>query len=184
DLVSTWPLEAEGADVTCRFTVRAGEQGALLLESEAEGPATTVGHGELQRLLEDTATYWQRWVEGGTYRGRWREAVYRSAITLKLMTYAPTGGLVAAPTGGLPEQIGGERNWDYRYTWVRDASFSVYALLGLGFLDEAAALGRWMKDRVEQDPAGSSRPLRIMYRVDGSSDLDEATLDHLDGYRS
>ena len=100
------------------------------------------------------------------------------------MTYAPTGGLVAAPTAALPEQIGGERNWDYRYTWIRDASFSVYSLLGMGFTEEAAALGRWLRDRVdEQADKNGSGPLNIMYRVDGSSDLSEEILEHWEGYR-
>ena len=82
------------------------------------------------------------WLHQSTYTGRWREMVHRSAITLKLMTYAPTGAPVAAPTAGLPEQVGGERNWDYRYTWIRDGSFSIYALLGLGFVEEAAGVRR------------------------------------------
>ena len=99
------------------------------------------------------------------------------------MTYAPTGGLVAAPTAALPEQVGGERNWDYRYTWIRDASFSVYALLGLGYTDEAAAFGGWLRDRIREQAGEGSARFKIMYRVDGSSDLEEEVLDHLEGYR-
>ncbi|HSK89840.1 MAG TPA: glycoside hydrolase family 15 protein, partial [Euzebyales bacterium] len=138
--------------------------------------------GVVQRLHDETAAFWRRWLERSRYRGRWREAVERSAITLKLMTYAPTGAVIAAPTAGLPEQLGGERNWDYRYTWIRDGSFSIYALLALGFDEEAAAFGQWLRQRIQEDAPDGRPPLSIMYRVDGSSDLTEEVLDHLDGY--
>jgi GH15 family glucan-1,4-alpha-glucosidase len=134
-------------------------------------------------MFTNAVEFWRNWLRGSTYRGRWREMVGRSAITLKLMTYAPTGALIAAPTAGLPEQIGGERNWDYRYTWIRDGSFSVHALLGLGFTDEAAAFMRWISDRVREQTGAGSGPLKIMYRVDGTGDLDETILDHLEGYQ-
>ena len=169
-VTSTYPLSRQGGDARSRFTVKAGEVGGFLVES-GSGPATRTGHGEIIDLFEQTRAFWQNWISQSRYRGRWREVVERSAITLKLMTYAPTGALVAAPTAGLPEQVGGERNWDYRYTWIRDASFSVYALLGLGFDEEAAAFGNWVRKRIEERPAGSATPLAIMYRVDGSSKL-------------
>jgi GH15 family glucan-1,4-alpha-glucosidase len=100
------------------------------------------------------------------------------------MTYAPTGGIVAAPTAGLPEQVGGERNWDYRYTWIRDASFSVYALLAMGFTEEAVYFSRWLVARVqERAETGEGNPLDLMYRVDGSTNLTEEILQHWEGYR-
>jgi pentatricopeptide repeat protein len=172
----------EDGDLHGEVTLRAGQIRGLLLETGTSGPARQVRPAEIRRLLGETADYWASWVAQSTYTGRWREALHRSAITLKLMTYAPSGGLVAAPTAGLPEQIGGERNWDYRYTWVRDASFSVYALLGLGFKEEAAAFAGWLRERVHEQ-AGGEGPLQIMYRVDGTSDLTEEVLEHWEGYR-
>ncbi|GAA3435552.1 glycoside hydrolase family 15 protein [Kutzneria kofuensis] len=163
-------------------TLRAGLTRGLVLETGVAGPIRQIPVAEAWRLLEETVDFWKSWIGRSTYRGRWREALNRSAITLKLMTYAPSGAFVAAPTAGLPEQIGGERNWDYRYTWVRDASFSVYSLLGLGFSEEAAALGRWLAHRVDEQ-AGAGRPLKVMYRVDGSSDLTEEILADWEGYR-
>ena len=175
-------MQRQGDDVHAAITVRAGQAGGVMLESAADGPPRSMAPDELLGMAEETARFWRGWLAGSTYRGRWREMVNRSAITLKLMTYAPSGALVAAPTAGLPEQPGGERNWDYRYTWIRDASFSVHALLGLGFTDEAEAFGRWLGDRVSDQVGEGSGPLKIMYRVDGSADLDEELLDHFEGY--
>ena len=178
------PRVDEHGDVHAEVTLTAGLMRGLVLETGTAGPVRQVRVAEAWRLFEETVGFWESWLRQSTYSGRWREALNRSAITLKLMTYAPSGGIVAAPTAGLPEQIGGERNWDYRYTWVRDASFSVYALLGMGFKDEAAALGRWLGDRVaEQAGTDGSGPLKIMYRIDGSSDLTEEVLPHWEGYR-
>src|SRR5215207_669975 len=125
-------LRRHGDDVRGVLTLGAGQTGGVMLESAADGPPQTMTPEELLGLFTETARFWRGWLARSSYRGRWREMVGRSAITLKLMTYAPTGGLVAAPTAGLPEQVGGERNWDYRFTWIRDGSFSVHALLGLG----------------------------------------------------
>jgi GH15 family glucan-1,4-alpha-glucosidase len=175
-------LRRDGNDVRGVLTVRAGQTGGVMLESAADGPPRTMAPEELLELLTSTARFWRGWLARSSYRGRWREQVDRSAITLKLLTYAPTGALVAAATAGLPEQVGGERNWDYRFTWVRDGSFSVHALLGLGFTEEAEAFIRWLGDRAAEQVGEASGPLKIMYRIDGSSDLDEQTLDHWEGY--
>ncbi|MFP3713024.1 glycoside hydrolase family 15 protein [Puerhibacterium sp. TATVAM-FAB25] len=177
-------VDAGDGVVRAELTLRAGEVRGLVLEAgTAPRPARLVRPAEVQQMFDETVAFWTRWLGRSTYRGRWREMLHRSAITLKLMTYAPTGALVAAPTAGLPEQIGGERNWDYRYTWIRDASFSVYSLLGLGFTEEAAALGGWLRDRVKEQQGGKTGPLNIMYRIDGSPDLTEEVLEHWEGYR-
>jgi GH15 family glucan-1,4-alpha-glucosidase len=181
-LASVVPLERHGEDLSARLTVRAGEASGFVLSSGDVREPLVLGGGRVRSMLAETVAFWRDWLAQSTYRGRWREAVNRSAITLKLMTYAPTGALVAAPTAGLPEQVGGERNWDYRYTWVRDGSFSVYALLGLGFTEEAAAFGRWLRDRIVEAPKDGGG-FDIMFRIDGSSDLKEEELDHLEGYR-
>jgi GH15 family glucan-1,4-alpha-glucosidase len=175
-------VDAHG-DLHAEVTLHAGQMRGLLLETGTTGPIRQVRVAEAWRMFDETVDFWEGWLGQSTYAGRWREALNRSAITLKLMTYAPSGGLVAAPTAGLPEQVGGERNWDYRYTWVRDASFSVYALLGMGFRDEAAALGRWLRDRVDEQAGRGGSPLNIMYRIDGSTDLREEVLEHWEGYR-
>ncbi|GGM85724.1 glycoside hydrolase family 15 protein [Dactylosporangium sucinum] len=154
-----------------------GDSGALVLETGSADPPRLFSVSEVWQLYEQTRDFWRGWVGRSRYRGRWREQVERSAITLKLMTYAPTGALIAAPTAGLPELVGGERNWDYRFTWIRDASFSVHALLGLGYREEAQQYLGWLRDRL----AGETPP-RIMYRVDGGVDLVEESLGHFEGY--
>ncbi|MGK5113917.1 MULTISPECIES: glycoside hydrolase family 15 protein [unclassified Geodermatophilus] len=176
-------VRVEDIDLHGTLSLVAGQTRGVVLESAADGPPREIRLSEVQALFDATVAYWRSWVGRSTYTGRWREDVQRSAITLKLMTYAPSGGLVAAPTAGLPEQIGGERNWDYRYTWVRDASFSVHALLKLGMTDEAARFGAWLGDRIRERLSSDSGPLNIMYRIDGSSDLKEDVLDHWRGYR-
>ncbi|WP_157156959.1 glycoside hydrolase family 15 protein [Diaminobutyricimonas sp. LJ205] len=172
----------EAGDVHAEVTLNMGEMRGMILDvGGTEARRTSVG--EVWGLFNGTVKFWTTWLEQCTYTGRWREMVNRSAITLKLMTYAPSGGLVAAPTAALPEQVGGERNWDYRFTWVRDASFSVYALLRLGFIEEAVAFGAWMRERVIDTHPDGGTPLNIMYRIDGSSDLSEESLEHWEGYR-
>jgi GH15 family glucan-1,4-alpha-glucosidase len=170
-------------DLSFELTLTAGQMRGLVLETGQPRPPRQIRVSEAWQLFDETVRFWRSWLAQSTYTGRWRETLERSAITLKLMTYAPSGGIVAAPTAALPEQIGGERNWDYRYTWVRDASFSVYALLGMGFTEEAAALGRWLAARVHEQVGGKGGPLNIMYRVDGSSDLTEEVLSHWEGYK-
>ena len=136
---------------------------------------------ESVELFKDTVDFWIRWLSQCTYRGRWREMIERSALALKLLTYEPTGAIVAAPTCSLPEGIGGERNWDYRYTWIRDAAFTVYGLLRIGFTEEAGQFMDWIEARChEHEPDGH---LQIMYGIDGRHILTEQTLDHLEGYR-
>jgi GH15 family glucan-1,4-alpha-glucosidase len=175
-------LERVGDGLRIITTLREGGVAGAMMES-AGGSPRSVHPQELLDLFNDTVRFWRGWLRRSTYNGRWKEQVTRSAMTLKLMTYAPSGALVAAPTAALPEQVGGERNWDYRFTWIRDASFSVYALLGLGYTDEAAAFGGWLRDRIREQAGEGSGPLQIMYRIDGSSDLEEEVLEHLEGYR-
>jgi pentatricopeptide repeat protein len=177
-------VERVGDGLRATFTLREGGSARGVVLESAGGPPQHIPPAELDRLADDTAAYWKRWIGRSTYTGRWREMVDRSAMTLKLMTYEPTGAPVAAATFGLPEQAGGERNWDYRFTWIRDGSLAMHALSGLGYLDETAKFGAWLRDRVTEGTAtNGSSPLKIMYRVDGSSDLTEETLDHFEGWR-
>ena len=177
-------LERIGQGVRARFTIEAGESHSYVLERvPADHICRPYPERETLAAFEATVAYWRRWLDQSRYRGRWREMVHRSALTLKLLTYKPTGALVAAPTTSLPEQIGGERNWDYRYTWIRDAAFSLYGLLRLGFAEEAAAFMGWLTDRTRDWKVGPSGPLQIMYGIDGRAELEEFELPHWSGYK-
>jgi GH15 family glucan-1,4-alpha-glucosidase len=181
-LGTTVDLDRTARGVTATFTLSHGDRACFILHPVAEqGSAPrprSLDHEEA--LLSQTLDYWHRWISQCTYAGRWREEIYRSALTLKLLTFEPSGAIVAAPTAGLPEAIGGVRNWDYRYTWLRDAAFTIYAFLRIGFTDEAAAFLEWIEQRCHERENGE---LQIVYGVDGQHDLTETTLDHLDGYR-
>jgi GH15 family glucan-1,4-alpha-glucosidase len=180
-LSSAVPLRSTGSGAYGEFSIEPGEARSFVLRIGTERRTQT--EDQLRRMFVETTQYWLDWLKSSSYRGRWSEMVYRSALTLKLLTYEPTGAIVAAATTSLPERIGGGRNWDYRYTWIRDASFTLYALLRLGFKHEAEAFIGWLRDRVAERKSGDSGPLQIMYAVDGGADLTEETLDHLEGYR-
>lgn len=178
------PLQhAEHGSVTAEFLLEEGKSEALLFRALAEDE--TVGCApppeEAEELFQTTVKFWQNWLSTCTYRGRWREQVYRSALALKLLTFEPTGAIVAAPTTSLPEVVGGVRNWDYRYTWLRDAAFTIYAFLRIGFRDEAAGFMSWIEKYVSNH-VNAQGPLPVMFTIHGGSEIPEQTLDHWDGY--
>ena len=180
-LRATVPLSVHEGDGVAEFRLRAGESACFaLVKREPFDPGFVLTERWFTECLQDTLDYWRDWIGQSQYRGRWRESVNRSALVLKLMTSSRHGSMVAAPTFGLPERVGGERNWDYRYTWIRDTSFSLYALMRLGFKDEARAFFRWL-GRV-CDGSGEGEPLAIMYKLDGSPCPEETDLAHLAGY--
>ena len=184
-LKSSHPLRRDGDSVVAEFTVN-GDEPAVFMLRHREGRAGSALMDEPtdgEDLLNETVRYWRAWAAQGKYHGRWREMVMRSALILKLLTFLPTGAIVAAPTTSLPEDIGGVRNWDYRYTWVRDAAFSVYALMRLGYTDEARAFGDFMQARAKEEDPRSDGPLNVMYGIDGRHELPEIELNHLEGYR-
>ena len=182
-LVTGCKLERRDSGVVGEFELKEGQTATFVLREVERGAGCGPGMEEEAafELFTQTVDYWRRWVSSGTYTGRWREVVHRSALALKLMTYEPTGAIIASPTCSLPESIGGERNWDYRYTWIRDAAFTVYGLLRIGFTDAAAQFMGWIEGRIhELNPDGS---LQVMYGIDGRHELPEETLDHLEGHK-
>jgi len=178
-LRSTVPLQAEGSAAVADPVLAEGE--LLALSLSRQGSTRPLDLVEAEDLLSSTLAYWQHWIRKSRYRGRYREMVERSALALKLLVHQPTGALVAAATTSLPESVGGSRNWDYRFTWVRDAAFTVYALMRLGFSEEAAAFMDWLEARCTQTPPGAG--LRILYTLDGGPVPAEESLEHLRGYR-
>ena len=182
-LQATFPFRREGEDVVGSVTLGVGETAAVVLDTTLPGwmPAP-ITLEELEEEHERTTRFWQDWLRGSSFSGRWQTMVHRSAITLKLLTYAPTGAPIASATFGLPEQIGGERNWDYRYCWVRDGALSSRAMAELGFVEEADAFRRWLTERLRDRRHPGREPLQIMYRIDGEPLLVEEELGHLEGY--
>jgi len=182
-LATSEPLKEEQGKVWADLTLTEGESANFVIKEIAQGQSCDTCFSE--QVAEDgfkrTVHYWRDWLRQCTYTGRWRETVHRSALTLKLLTFEPTGAIVAAPTSSLPEGVGGERNWDYRYTWIRDASFTVYAFMRIGFNHEAENFMQWIEARCQElKPDGS---LQIMYGIDGRHQLIEEHLDHLEGYQ-
>ncbi|HEX3988694.1 MAG TPA: glycoside hydrolase family 15 protein, partial [Verrucomicrobiae bacterium] len=181
-LRATIDLKTHNGDISAEFQLRAGETASFILEEAKPGEESPSKSPDyVADTFKETMNFWLGWMGHSHYRGRWREMVNRSALTLKLLTSAQFGSIVASPTFGLPENIGGPRNWDYRYTWVRDASFTLYALMRLGYREEARAFMRWIEQRCDELKPG--RPLQVMYRIDGSEDLPEKILRNFEGYK-
>ncbi len=181
-LRSSVPVKIENGEAVAEFTLRPDENASFILEEAClEEDSPSAGSDYVSEAFKETMNFWLAWVAKSNYRGRWREMVNRSALTLKLLTSLPHGSIVAAPTFGLPESIGGSRNWDYRFTWIRDASFTLYALMRLGYTSEAQAFMAWMEKRCQELKPG--KPLQVMYRLDGSRELPEQVLKHFEGYQ-
>jgi GH15 family glucan-1,4-alpha-glucosidase len=185
-LSATVDLDVTDGDVTAELKLSGGDSALFVLEVlTPDRPFEPCHQADNKGLFDATTRFWRGWLARSSYAGRWREMVNRSALTLKLLCHEPSGAIVASVTTSLPEVIGGSRNWDYRYVWVRDAAFSLYALLRLGFTDEAASFMRWLSERLgdpEHAASADLGPLRVLYDLDGKEPSDERVLDHFAGY--
>jgi GH15 family glucan-1,4-alpha-glucosidase len=179
-LKSSVPLKITGTDVTAEFTLGPTETADFLLEHVDKEHLYTKDFASFTESLFETVNYWKNWISQSTYTGRWLDNVHRSALVLKLLTSHNYGSVIAAATFSLPENIGGARNFDYRFTWIRDASFSIYALIRLGYTKEAGAFMHWV-EKLCRENEGDER-LGIMYSIEGHRQLEEMTLDHFEGY--
>lgn len=177
--IASKPVDIQDNKLIAEFTLKAGESAYFILSDANEEPPENPEE-YVSKAFKDTVNFWHDWIGQSSYIGRWREMVNRSALTLKLLTSWHHGSIVAAPTFSLPEEIGGERNWDYRYTWIRDASFTLYALIRLGYTQETADFMKWIEARI--DEMDDARTLSVMYRLDGRHTPDEEHLDHFEGY--
>ncbi|MGH6636859.1 MAG: glycoside hydrolase family 15 protein [Gammaproteobacteria bacterium] len=177
EIQASVPLTASNERIVSRFPVSAGQTETFVLTWQPSHQAVTHAIDPRQSLA-DTGAWWREWASRCTYAGPWKEAVLRSLITLKALTYTPTGGIVAAPTTSLPESLGGARNWDYRYCWLRDATFTLYALIMAGYTEEAKQWSAWLLRAV----AGEPKQMQTLYGVAGERRLEEITLDGLSGY--
>jgi GH15 family glucan-1,4-alpha-glucosidase len=180
DLGLDFKTKDEG-ELCALFTLRPGDRRWLVL-TDADDPDRVLELPTADRCeqqLQRTQHYWQHWASHCSYHGPYQNEVLRSALTLKLLTYEPTGAIIAAPTTSLPEEIGGVRNWDYRYSWVRDSALILYALMNVGYREEAADFFEWLQETHDSD---HSPDLQVLYSIDGRRELPEMTLDHLEGY--
>ena len=196
-LRSNQPFAIDGQDAIASFTLDCEQTATFVLGGYSaadndEGPQENqssnlppIDQEAFDRLLTDTTQFWRIWMSRSTYQGRWREVVNRSALILKLLTSSKYGSLIAAPTFGLPERLGGARNWDYRFCWLRDSSFTLYAFMRLGFTEEMNAFGGWMRERVKSGLSQNrdQGPLKPMYRIHDEDAPPEVTLEHFAGYR-
>ena len=185
-LHGTVPLKVDGQDAVAEFVLRSGETAAFAFGNVPEDEAARASLLDPDRIdqqFRETSEFWRSWIGKSKYRGRWRETVDRSALFLKLLCSREYGSLVAAPTFGLPEQIGGARNWDYRYSWLRDSSFCLYAFMRLGFTEETHEFTRWLRERII-DGNAENGPLQVMYAINGSADLNEIELENMSGFRN